>query len=107
MDEDRREQAAMFGEHDCGAPRFGAQPDAEHEANSPVVDDAAPVLVDHEDRSIGVRLLAERGRDLVVAVEDRPDDTLLGATLAHPWPLSAEGQRHPFVGMHEAWGDDE
>src|ERR1700730_16195697 len=107
IDEDRGEEAAMLGQQDDAGPFLRAQPDAEHEAHGPVAGDDAAILVDHEYRSVGVRLLGKRRRDFVVTVEDRADGGLLRRAFGHPRPASTEDQRHPFVGMHEGGGGDE
>jgi hypothetical protein len=88
-------------------PFLGAQPDPEREADGPIARDNTAVVIDHEDRAVGLWPIGKDFRDFVVAVEDRFDGAQFGAVLVQRRLTAAEDQRYPLVWVNKAGGGDE
>ncbi len=107
VDQDRDQHLAVLCEQDALCPLLGAQPDPQHKADRPIAGGDTGAIIDHEDRTIGLRLIGEDFRDLVVAIDDRFDGAQLGAVFVQRRLTATEDQRYPFVGVNKAGGGDE
>src|ERR1019366_2189964 len=83
-------------------PGVGTHPDAEHEADSPVIDDDASSVV-HEHRPICVWALDQCSRDLIVADENSGGRTPPPVARGRRWDVSPEDVREPLIRRDERW----
>lgn len=101
VEQDGFHQWPVLSQEDDLGPAITPQSDALHEADRPMTDEEAAVVIDHEDWAIVPGTLGQDLGDFVIAIEDRLDRAGFDASFRRGRHFSAEDQRQPFVGMSE------